>query len=350
MKSSSAKSKSTVAELEAPNVSAAPSITGGAVLAGPTPEAAASGGAAKFQDNGGPVIQIARLQLVYWGSAWASNPTPSANQVTTAVRSILGGSYMTGLAQYRQIGRGYLLGSAVISNSNPPNPFTDNDVANFLNARINDGTLPPRDQFGQNLYLFVMPKGVNNQNSGFVGEHTYTTDKNGNRLHFGWITNNGSPDSVTSIFSHELVESCTDPEGSAITGVAGTCSQGGWCEIGDICYVNAVVDGVTVQKYYSNADSGCIAPTWPSQTFPIKGVQWTGVVPANQTVTWFTYNWPEYYFVIWEVVPLTPGNRAQVTWQTKVERPSGAYITYWISVTNLTNQNVQIQGRYCIVS
>lgn len=72
-------------------------------------------------------------------------------------------------------------------------------------------------------------------------------------------------------------------------------------------------------------------------------------MPANQTVTWFTFNWPEYYFVIWEVVPTAPGNGPQVTWQTKIERPSGAYITYWISVTNLTNQNVPIQGRFCIV-
>ncbi len=354
MKHEADKSKLAAHELGPPGASLA-SINGGAVLAESGRAAAMApraGGAAKFQDGGGPVIQIARVQLVYWGNAWTSNPlpTPTADQVTAAVQRILSGSYMTGLSQYRQIGRGYLLGAKIISNSNPPNPFTDNDVANFLTARINDGTLPRHDAFGQNLYLFIMPKGVNNQNSGFVGEHTYMTDNNGNRLHFGWITNNGSLDSVTSILSHELVESCTDPEGSAFTGVAGTCSQGGWCEIGDVCYVNAVVDGVNVQKYYSNSDSGCIAPVWPSQIFPIKGVQWTGVVPANQTVTWFTFNWPEYYFVIWEVVPLTPGNGAQVTWQTKVERPSGAYITYWISVTNLTNQNVQIQGRYCIVS
>src|SRR5271165_2442446 len=63
-----------------------------------------AGGAAKFQDNGGAVIQIARVQLVYWGGAWVSNPPPSPtpDQITQAMTRILAGSYMTGLAQYRQ--------------------------------------------------------------------------------------------------------------------------------------------------------------------------------------------------------------------------------------------------------
>src|SRR5438309_6514784 len=94
----------------------APARKSGVVLAKPTVgPTLAAGGAAKFADNGGPVIEIARVQLVYWGSARASNPppTPSANQVTGAVENMLSGSYMTGLAQYRQIGRGYLLGATV---------------------------------------------------------------------------------------------------------------------------------------------------------------------------------------------------------------------------------------------
>jgi hypothetical protein len=325
----------------------------GVVLAKPSLRPLAAGGAAKFQDNGGAVIEIARVQLIYWGSAWAASPAPSPSdgQVTAAVETILHSSYMTGLAQYRQIGRGYLSGSTIISNSDPPNPFSDSDVGNFLEARIQDGTLPAPDPANQILYMFVMPEGVNNQNSGFVGEHTYYTDGSGRRLHFAWITNNGSLASVTSILSHELVESCTDPEGSAILGVAGTCSQGGWCEIGDVCYSNSVIDGVTVQKYWSNSDDACIAPVFPAETFPIDGVQWRGVIPANATQTWFTYNWPEYYFVLWEAVPITPsgGVGAQITSKTKIERASGAYITYWIEVTNLTGQDIEFEGRYSVL-
>jgi hypothetical protein len=352
MKTASGSSAAPALSPEVPGVKTA-GVTG-KVLAKPTGPAGfapGAGGAAKFQDSGGAVIEIGKLQLIFWGSAWNSNPPPSptSGQVTGAVETILHGSYMTGLAEYRQIGRAYLAGSYVITSSNPPNPFTDSDVGNFITTQINNGVLPGHDFANQNLYLVIMPKGVNNQNSGFIGEHTYYTDGSGNRVHFGWITNNGDINSVTSVFSHELVESCTDPEGSAILGVAGTCSQGGWCEIGDVCYVNSVLDGVTVQKYYSNADSGCIAPVYPALSFPIHGTQFTGTIPANATERWFTYNWPEIYFVQWEVVPTTPGAGPQISYRVQVERPNGAYLTYWISITNLTNQPVSIEAHYNIL-
>src|SRR6266487_3707025 len=69
-----------------------------------------------------------------------------------------------------------------------------------------------------------------------------------------------------SIFSHELAEACTDPEGSAILGTTGTCSRDGWCEIGDVCEgVNTIINGVTVQKYWSQRDRACIVQSaWES--------------------------------------------------------------------------------------
>jgi hypothetical protein len=313
--------------------------------------AAAGGAPPEFQDNGGAIIEIVRLQLIFWGSAWGSSPqpTPSADQIVRAVETILSGPYMIDLAQYRQIGRGYLLGSTIYTNSSPPNSFSDDDVWNFLSARINDGTLPALDAANQNLYLVVMPQGISSSGA-FIGEHTYATDGAGNRVHFAWVTNGGTLASVTSVLSHELVESCTDPEGSAILGTAGTCSQGGWCEISDICYTDEVLDGITVQRYWSQTDRSCIVPSWPQTNFPISGVQWTGTVPANGVVTWFTYGWPEYYFMLWEVVPrsVLPG-APEVSWRVQVERASGAYITYWIQVTNLTNQDIEIEGRYSIL-
>jgi len=349
--------ESTAAVLEPPRQLAGAETAGvtGKVLAEPAMAAAVApgaGGAAKFQDGGGPVIEIGKLQLIFWGNQWTSIPPPSptSSQVTGNVLTMLAGPYMTGLAQYRQIGRAYLAGQYVINTSNPPNPFTDNDVANFISNEISHGVLPGVDFANQNLYLVVMPVGVNNQNSGFIGEHTYYTDSQGNRIHFGWITNSGNLGALTSVLSHELVESCTDPEGSAITGVSGTCSQGGWCEIGDVCYSNSVIDGVTVQKYYSNADQGCIAPVYPALQFPIHGIQFRGTLAPNQTQLWFTFNWPEYYFVQWQVNPTTPGAGAQISYRVKVERPSGAYITYWLEIQNLTNQPVAFEAHYDILS
>jgi hypothetical protein len=309
------------------------------------------GAPAKFHDNGGAVIQIPRVVMLYWGSAWTATPAPvpASGAITNAVAAMLRSAYMTGLTEYREIGRGHLAASAVYTASNPPNGFSDTDVGNFVKARIADGRAPALDQFNQNLYVVVMPKGVNSSNTSFVGEHTYTTS-GGKRVRFAWITNNGTLDSVTRIISHEIVEAATDPEGTAILGVAGTCSQGGWCEIADICSSTARRNGVNVQSFWSDAQSACIVPDWPAWRFPIHGVQFTGTVPAGATMRWFTFRWPEYLHVRWRVVPVTvaPG-AAEVSARTQIERASGAYLTYWITVRNLTSRPVDIEGRYTIL-
>src|SRR3954454_9089577 len=92
----------------------------------------AGGAAAKFQDNGGAVIQIPRVVLLYWGSAWtatAPSPAPTSQAITNAVIAMLRSAYMTGLAEYREIGRGHLIASVVYTQSNPPNGFSDSNVS-----------------------------------------------------------------------------------------------------------------------------------------------------------------------------------------------------------------------------
>jgi hypothetical protein len=303
-----------------------------------------------FVDNGGTVIQIPRVQLIYWGSAWSASqaPTPPPDQVTAAVQALLAGPYMVNLQQYRNLGRGHLLGATVIDTSDPPNSFITNDVYTFLSSQVGT-TLPGLDALNQNLYMVVMPAGVN-FNGGDDGLHTYYTDGSGTPVHFAWVMNNGTLDYITTILSHELVESATDPEGTAFTGIAGTCSGGGWCEIGDICEATTGdLYGVQVQSYWSNNDNACTVPDWPAATYPYSGVQWTDTLPAGATISYFTYNWPEYLFVVWEVVPTTTGSGPQVSWDVQVERSSGAYVTYWIVVTNLTGDDVGIEGRYSVL-
>lgn len=312
---------------------------------------AGGGTANKFQDSGGTVVQIARVQLVYWGSAWSAGPALTSDAITQAVQTMLASAYMTGLSEYRQVGRGHLLGATVITSSDPPNPFADSDVANFISARIADGTLPGLDAFNQNIYFVIMPTGVAPTNQGIIGEHTYYLDGSGTAVHFSWVTNDGTLDSVTTTFSHELVETCTDPEGSAILGVAGTCSGGGWCEIGDVCGSTDVRDGVTVQSFWSDAAGACIVPDWPQIQLPQSGVQFTDVLPANSTKSWFTFNWPEYEFVVWQVVPTTPIPGApEVAWKVGIERASGAYVTYWITATNKTGSDITVEAHYTILS
>jgi hypothetical protein len=88
---------------------------------------------------------------------------------------------------------------------------------------------------------------------------------------------------------------------------------------------------------------------WMTQ--PTCGVQWTGSLVGNETRRWFTFNWPATWHVVWTVMPTTPRPGApQVSWTVQVERASAEYVTYWITVRNLTPDPVNFEGRYCILS
>jgi hypothetical protein len=309
--------------------------------------------AINFTDHGGTVIQFVRVQLIFWGSAWTSNPppTPTVAQVTDAINRILSGGYMTGLNQYRGIGQGYILGSVTVTSSNPPNNFTDTQVSNFISGLISAGTIPNLDAQNQTLYAVFMPKGINSSNSNNIGEHTYYTNSGGTRVHFAWITNNGTLSQVSIIASHEIVESCTDPEGTSVLGDAGTCSGGGWCEIGDVCQgTDGTVNGASVQSYWSQSDKACKVFDYPAETFPFTGTQFTGSVAANSSHTWFTYNWPAWWQTVWCVIPTTINTTtSQLTYTVGVQRASGANITYWITVTNHTGVAVNFNARYGVL-
>ena len=64
----------------------------------------------KFSDNGGKVLQVVQVQLVYWGNRlgqrYRAGEPVDVRPITNAVRAMLASAYMTGLAEYRGIGRG----------------------------------------------------------------------------------------------------------------------------------------------------------------------------------------------------------------------------------------------------
>lgn len=224
----------------------------------------AGGAAINFTDHGGPVIPNAHLQLIFWGGAWTTS-TPSMGQVTDAVVKILTGPYMDSLSQYRNIGHATLFGTTLVSSAvggsppDPPNPFNDGDISGLISNLCQAGRLPSPASDDQLFYCVILPQGVNS-GGGFIGEHTYFSLA-GVNCHFAWVMNNGTLDYVTTVFSHELVETVTDPEGSAILGDPGSCNQGGWCEIGDVCEGNTTsLTGVVVQRYWSQRDTTCVVP------------------------------------------------------------------------------------------
>lgn len=91
--------------------------------------------------------------------------------------------------------------------------------------------------------------------------------------------------------------------------------------------------------------------TTAAPSAPVTGVQWRGVVPANQSAKWFSFNWPAQWHVVWSVLPTTPATGgAQIKYDLQVERASEQFVTYWFVVTNLTSADVEVEGRYCILS
>jgi hypothetical protein len=214
----------------------------------------------RFVDKHGRVLPSPQLYLIYWGAAWQAAPTPTAAQVTGAVRTLLASAYLTGLTQYRGSGHGVLRGSTLVASSDPPAGFTDDQVAEFVDDQITAGTVPGPDADNQTVYGVLMPTGVTPESPGRA-VHTYYK-RSGQRIHYAWFANAGDLAGITGIVSHELVETATNPEGKGFLGVKGTCGdRSNWCEVADVCESAwSTVDGVTVQGYWSNRDNDCIVP------------------------------------------------------------------------------------------
>jgi hypothetical protein len=215
----------------------------------------------RFVDKHGRVLERPQLYLIYWGSAWQAASTPTATEVTGAVRTLLASAYLTGLTQYRGSGHGVLRGSTLVASSDPPDGFTDDQVADFVDDQITAGTVPGPGPDNQTVYGVVLPTGVTPESPGWTGEHN-SYQRSGQRIPYAWFSNAGYLEAVTGIISHELVEAATNPDGKGFLGVKGTCDGPGWCEIADVCQSAwSTVDGVTVQGYWSNQHNDCIAPS-----------------------------------------------------------------------------------------
>lgn len=80
-------------------------------------------------------------------------------------------------------------------------------------------------------------------------------------------------------------------------------------------------------------------------------IQFTGSLGPNASNRWFTFNWPASWHVVWYMMPTSPRSGApQLDWDVSVERASTSYVTYWITVKNLTGETVNFEGRYAVLS
>ncbi len=227
-------------------------------------------------ENGGGAIGSGKpVQIIFWGSFWNIATSPSANAVLGAVQSILRGPWMSGLRQYG-VRRCTFGGSVVVTNPAPPDVYTASDVKDMVWALIDDNRFPePDEPGGRNLYMVFMPQGTVYGPGGIRGMHMDATDFDlPADLDHAWVAfviGNPSLSFLMSTFCHELAEMCTDPEGDAWK-VKG--ASEGLDEIGDVCNaVDQLLNGVTVQSYWSAEDNRCLIPTAYSVR---RALKWSG--------------------------------------------------------------------------
>jgi hypothetical protein len=151
--------------------------------------------------------------------------------------------------------------AVVVSNSEPRDEFRDHDVAKLIEGMIANGDLPdPDTEDGPFLNCVIMPKGIESEHPGENGFHFSTKPPGFRRkLQMAYILF-GSRNVISRVFSHELIEACTNPNERGIR-IKSTQELIG-NEISDICQdsVGKLRNGVSVQSYWSQKEKSCIIP------------------------------------------------------------------------------------------
>jgi Protein of unknown function (DUF3892) len=231
-------------------------------------------------DGGGPkIVSDVYISLIFWGKEWATaNPPVAMNDVSNAIGKIVYGPYLSGLSQYGINPIIQSLWFNLQGTSDPPlspNKFTDANVSTFLQGLADGGVLTDVETRGgsavpwgnpKSFVCVIMPTNANFVTATTIGKHktyswTHARDAHGytqSKIEFAWVTNNGTLSSITTIFSHEMAEAFSDPEGDGIQ--VNPRNTVNWNEIGDVCNSTLAVDGVTVQSYWSTQDNACIVP------------------------------------------------------------------------------------------
>src|SRR5262249_9336049 len=160
------------------------------------------------------------------------------------------------------------VGTLTITSSSPPGLFNNGDVVRFLQASINSGIVPSPANDRQLLYVVVPQPGSSANN--YWGYHSANYSTQG-RFHYAWTIDDGTLDTFTYNFSHELVESMTDPDGNAIQ--VNPPDAYNWNELADkeAQKYSYRLNNVLVTSYLSVRDHAYVVPTGQRQNFLVSG-------------------------------------------------------------------------------
>jgi hypothetical protein len=243
---------------------------------------------------GGAVLSSVQLRLVFWGTEWAgAGASVPMSQVAADVKGIVSSPYLDAAKQYGVV-------SAIVdrvvdlSGEDPPNPVTAGNVGNRVLKLIDDEVVPePDDDFETAYYIVFLPARVAGAPlatpPGALGAHSFATwsdfdfpaDVDNDSVFFAWISNQTRAGISTTV-SHELVEAMTDPTGN--TWQVNPSNPTSWNEIGDVCRSTTVLNGVTVQSYWSKSDNACVVPYLKPDSFEVR---WIFKPTGTGHIEWF---------------------------------------------------------------
>lgn len=224
-------------------------------------------------DNNGPVLANAQVRLIFWGNGWNSGSGPALRtQLQNAIDTLNTSTYFysplpgADLSQYRPgtQSRPTRVASFSTTYLSPGTTFTTQNVIDMLSHEY--GMTP-------GFFYYVVPDPNSTPTGcGCAALHTYWS-QGGNREYFGYSRNLATPsiDDLSYLYSHEMVESITDPDGSALQ--VDPRNPNSWNEISDGEAQNYAyrVNGIWAQSYWSRANGRFTVPTGQSQNFFVSG-------------------------------------------------------------------------------
>jgi hypothetical protein len=224
---------------------------------------------------GGPVLAKVKVFTVFWSSS-----VNFQSQLNAFYGAVSNSAYFDWLTEYntptQTIARGSFLGSLVDPSPPTQTALTNADLQTELGKLIDAGKVPAPT--ADTLYMMHFPPGVTIDLDGsgscvvFCAYHN-TFVHNGVNVYYGVMPDQGGScaggcggdastfNNLTSVSSHELIESVTDAAVGLATVVgpplAWYDSTNG--EIGDICNAQqGSIAGYVVQTQWSNKANACI--------------------------------------------------------------------------------------------
>lgn len=227
-------------------------------------------------DSGHRLIS-APVYLILWGSSWNGTNSSQAVAIEQAAGAVMSSPYLTGIQQYGSDGHAAFgkegeLGPFVWDVSDPANgKFGQGEVDDIIDNTVNQAFVT--DPNPNAIYVVVTAPGVLSNVAGaggfnFMGDYPSI-----------WVGTTNNVDDFSNIFSHEIAEIMTEPDGSGFKVNPGASWTGGGSgnQIGDYegnSYTFREPNGVLVQPYWSASDNAWIAPDGHAQNLFLNPI-WT---------------------------------------------------------------------------